>query len=258
VDLPRALGIAEGLVRAGSRYKWSIQATTNLTSRLSVEELSLLRRSGLHQISQGIDSASPAVMKLMNKDFQNLADVYEATDRCIRAGVIPSFNIIFGHPGEGEKERRETIEFMLDVCRRFPGAEFWTNIFTPYPGSPIFQRSEELGMAVPKTLEGWVDYFPRYTVLPWLRGKEHRRVQRMRDYFRIAFDRAPIAANGPGRIAKTIQHLTAYPARWRLDRDYYDFPLELWVNRKLKNIVKLPKPKVDAKPMGPEAAPSCP
>jgi hypothetical protein len=146
---------------------------------------------------------------------------------------------------------------MLDVCRRFPGAEFWTNIFTPYPGSPIFQRAEELGVAVPKSLEGWVDYFPRYTVLPWLQGKEHRRVQRMRDYLRIAFDRAPIAANGPGRLAKTVQHLTAYPARWRLDHDFYDLPVELWVNRKLKNIVKLPKPKVDAKPMGPETAPTC-
>ena len=43
------------------------------------------------------------------------------------------------------KERRETVDFMMDVCRRFPGAEFWTNIFTPYPGSPIFQRAEELG-----------------------------------------------------------------------------------------------------------------
>jgi anaerobic magnesium-protoporphyrin IX monomethyl ester cyclase len=25
----------------------------------------------------------------------------------------------------------------MDVCRKFPGAEFWTNIFTPYPGAPI-------------------------------------------------------------------------------------------------------------------------
>src|SRR5262245_34871942 len=168
VDIERGLGIAEGLIRAGAKFKWSIQATTNLTSRLSVAELTLLRRSGLHQISQGIDSASQTVMKLMNKDFQDLADVYESTDRCVKAGVIPSFNIIFGHPGEGVKERRETVQFMLDVCRRFPGAEFWTNIFTPYPGSPIFQRAEELGVAVPKSLEGWVDYFPRYTVLPWL------------------------------------------------------------------------------------------
>jgi len=39
VDLDRARGIAEGLVRENSHYQWSIQATTNLTSRLSSEDL---------------------------------------------------------------------------------------------------------------------------------------------------------------------------------------------------------------------------
>jgi anaerobic magnesium-protoporphyrin IX monomethyl ester cyclase len=257
VDLERALKIAEGLIRARSNFKWSVQATTNLTARLSVEELALLRRSGLHQICQGIETASPKVMRLMNKGFQDLGDIYQSTERCVQAGVIPSFNIIFGYPGEGEQERRQTVSFMMDVCRRFPGAEFWTNIFTPYPGSPIFHRAKELGIHVPDSLEGWVDYFPRYTVLPWLQGKQHEGVQRLRDYLRIAFDRAPIASNQNKRLARAIRHLTSYPARWRLDHDFYAFPAELWINRKLKNIVKLPKSNVDAKPLEPAAAPSC-
>jgi hypothetical protein len=79
----------------------------------------------------------------------------------------------------------------------------------------------------------------------------------MRDYLRIAFDRAPIAATGPGGFARAVKHLTAYPARWRLDHDVYGLPVELWANRMLNNIVKLPKPSVDAKMMGPETAPSC-
>jgi anaerobic magnesium-protoporphyrin IX monomethyl ester cyclase len=256
VDLDRALKIAEGLVRAGAKFKWSVQATTNLTARLSVEELSLLHRSGMHQVCQGIESASPTVMKHMNKDFQVLADIYESTKRCLLAGVIPSFNIIFGHPGEGPKERRETVSFMMDVCRRFPGAEFWTSIFTPYPGSPIMHQAQQLGIEAPTSLEGWIDYFPRYTTLPWLKGKDHQRVQNMRDYLRIAFDRDPIAVNGPGWFAKAIQHLTAYPARWRLDNDFYELPVELWINRTLKNILTLPKPTVDAKMMEPNPAPN--
>jgi radical SAM superfamily enzyme YgiQ (UPF0313 family) len=257
VDIERALQIAEGLVRAGASFKWSIQATTNLTARLTIDQLGLLRRSGMHQVCQGIETASPKVMKLMNKGFQDLGDIYQSTERCVKAGVIPAFNIIFGHPGEGDAERRETVAFMTDVCQRFPGAEFWTNIFTPYPGSPIFHRAKELGIEVPHSLEGWVDYFPRYTALPWLKGKEHQRVQRMRDYLRIAFDRAPIAAAGPGKFARAVKHLTAFPARWRLDHDFYGYPLELWANRMLNNLVKLPKPRVDAKMMGPETAPSC-
>jgi radical SAM superfamily enzyme YgiQ (UPF0313 family) len=256
VDLDRALQIAEGLIRSGAPYKWSVQATTNLTARLSVEELRLLRRSGMHQVCQGIETASPKVMKLMNKGFQDLGDIYESTARCVEAGVIPSFNIIFGYPGEGIEERRETLRFIMDVCRRFPGAEFWTNIFTPYPGSPIFHQAGELGIDVPKSLEGWVEYFPRYTVLPWLQGRDHERLQTMRDYLRIAFARQPIAADEPGLATRALQWLTRYPARLRLDYDFYAFPFELWLNRKLKRL-PLPKPSVDAKMLEPATSPSC-
>ena len=246
VDLDRARGIAEGLVRENSHYRWSIQATTNLTSRLSTEDLKLLRRAGLHQICQGVDSGSHAVLQQMGKDWQDFEQIYESAARCIEAGIRPSFNIIFAFPGEGKAERRETIQFMMDVCRRFPGAEFWTNIFTPYPGSPIFARTKELGIEVPTTLEGWADFFPRYTRLPWLKGAEHKRLQATRDYLRIAFDRIPIGADRRGKIARLVQKTISFPARWRLDHDMYRLPMELWINSKVKKFVAT-KPAVDAK-----------
>jgi anaerobic magnesium-protoporphyrin IX monomethyl ester cyclase len=251
VDLDRARHIAEGLVRAGADFKWSIQATTNLTARLTREDLKLLRRSGLHQICQGVDSGSEKILKMMNKTFQDFESIYESADRCLHAGIKPSFNIIFAYPGEGKKERRETIDFMMDVCRRFPGAEFWTNIFTPYPGSPIMEQAKELGIQVPDSLEGWADFFPRYTVLPWLSGREHNRLQVMRDYLRIAFDRMPIAADTRKRSTRIAQKLLSFPARWRLDRDLYALPVELWINDKLKKKMPSFKPAVDAKRLEP-------
>lgn len=255
VDLDRARHIAEGLVRARANFKWSIQATTNLTARLSLEDLKLLRRAGLHQICQGVDSGSPKILKLMNKTFQDFDDIYACAARCLRARIRPSFNIIFAYPGEGRTERRQTISFIMDVCRKFPGAEFWTNIFTPYPGSPVMQRAAEIGIEVPDTLEGWADFFPRYTVLPWLKGEDHHRLQVMRDYLRIAFDRIPIAADTRDRSTRTIQKLLSYPARWRLDHDFYNFPAELWLNERLKRRTAAFKPAVDAKRL--ETAPAC-
>ena len=251
VDLDRARHIAEGLVRSGANFNWSIQATTNLTARLTPEDLKLLRRSGLHQICQGVDSGSEKILKAMNKTFQDFESIYESAARCLQAGIRPSFNIIFAYPGEGKKERRETVNFMMDVCRRFPGAEFWTNIFTPYPGSPIMERAQELGIRVPNSLEGWADFFPRYTVLPWLSGREHTRLQVMRDYLRIAFDRVPIAADTRKPTVRIAQKMLSFPARWRLDRDVYALPVELWLNNKLKKQQAPSKPAVDAKRLEP-------
>src|SRR5271170_4362121 len=87
VDLDRAREIAEGLVRAESQFRWSIQSTTNLVSRLSLEDMKLLSRAGLHQVCQGTESGSPKVLKLMNKTFQNFDDIYEAAGRCLSAGI---------------------------------------------------------------------------------------------------------------------------------------------------------------------------
>src|SRR4051794_27870384 len=85
VDLDRARLIADGLIRAESNFKWSIQATTNLTARLSIEDLKLLRRAGLQQICQGAESASKKVLKAMNKDFQDFDSIYESAERCLQA-----------------------------------------------------------------------------------------------------------------------------------------------------------------------------
>ena len=101
VDRERAVEIAEGLVRKGVKFDWSIQASTNLVARFTVEELKLLRRAGLSQVAQGAESGSPKVLHLMNKDFQKIETIYQAADKLSQAGIRPSFNMIFGFPGEG-------------------------------------------------------------------------------------------------------------------------------------------------------------
>ena len=231
VDRDRALRIAEGIVERGVRFEWSIQASTNLVTRMSVDELKLMRRAGLTQVAQGADSGSPKVLHLMNKDFQRLETIYDAADRLSQAGIRPSFNIIFGYPGEGPKERHESIRMIMKVCRTHPGAEFWTNIFTPYPGAPIMNKAFELGIQAPKRLEEWADFFPKYTVLPWLKGREHELVQVIRDYIRVAFRRVNIGRWRKGVLARLIYESIGPLARWRLDHDFYAFPFEVWLKR---------------------------
>jgi anaerobic magnesium-protoporphyrin IX monomethyl ester cyclase len=256
VDRERAVAIAEGILRRGVRFDWSIQASTNLVTRLTLDELKLLRRAGLSQVSQGADSGSPKVLHLMNKDFQKLDTIYQAADLLSRAGIRPSFNMIFGFPGESDAERRESLRLVMNVCRRYPAAEFWTNIFTPYPGAPIMKRAFELGIDVPKTFEGWADFFPRYTTLPWLKGEKHQRVQRMREYMRIAFNRVPIGVQRKHPIARAVHRLISIPARIRLDRDYYSAPVELWMKNKANQWFPPLKPKVDAHQLSAEVV-SC-
>jgi radical SAM superfamily enzyme YgiQ (UPF0313 family) len=256
VDRERAVKIAEGLVRSGVKFDWSIQASTNLVTRLTVEELTLLRRAGLSQVAQGAESGSKKVMHLMNKDFQKLETIYQAADKLSQAGIRPSFNMIFGFPGESDVERRESIRLVMNICRRYPTAEFWTNIFTPYPGAPVMNRAFELGIQAPKTFEGWADFFPRYTVLPWLKGEKHQRIQRMREYMRVAFNRVPIGVQKKHPVTQLVHRTISLPARWRLDHDIYAAPIELWLKDKASKIFPPSKSKVDAHQLSSEVV-SC-
>src|SRR5579871_3576681 len=95
VDRERAVLIAEGIVRTGVKFDWSIQSSTNLVCRLTVDELKLLKRSGLSQVSQGADTGSPKVMELMGKTFQKLDTIHQAAQKLTEAGIRPSFNMIF-------------------------------------------------------------------------------------------------------------------------------------------------------------------
>lgn len=249
VDKHNALGIAEGLLKRNTSFEWYVQASTNLVIRFSVDELKLLRRAGMTQVSQGADSGSPKVMHLMNKDFQKLDTIYAAAERLHQAGIRPSFNMIFGYPGEGDAERRESVQLVMNICRRYPGAEFWTNLFTPYPGSPVMEKAFELGIHVPKSLEGWADFFPRYTRLPWFSDEKHKEVQTMREYMRVAFHREPIGRQKQHAVSRAVHQMISLPARWRLDHDFYKFPAELWLKDTVNRVFQPPEPKVDPHPL---------
>ncbi len=144
----------------------------------------------------------------------------------------------------------------MDVCRRYPGAEFWTNIFTPYPGSPIMNRAIfQTGHRCPQDTGGrWVDFFPQhYTVLPWLKGPAHTEVQTMREYLRVAFNRVPIGIRRKNPLQRIVHGMIGVPARWRLDHNVYAFPFELWLKDVVNRWGEAPKSKVDAHQLEAEA-----
>ena len=97
VDRGRCVAISEEILRRGAKFNWSIQASTNLVTRFSVDELRILQRSGLEQVQMGADSGSETVMHLMNKDFQKLEMIYEAAERLAargdQAGVQYDFRV---------------------------------------------------------------------------------------------------------------------------------------------------------------------
>jgi hypothetical protein len=89
--------------------------------------------------------------------------------------------------------------------------------------------------------------------LPWLKGAAHRDLQRMREYLRLAFQRVPIGVQKKKWFQRLVHNAIAAPARWRLDHDFYQAPVELWLKDRVNRLAEPPRSKVDAHMLQAEA-----
>jgi radical SAM superfamily enzyme YgiQ (UPF0313 family) len=235
----RALAIAEGLLRAAPRFAYYMQTRTDQMDRLGDDELALLARSGLRRIFFGLESGSVKVMRSVNKRL-DLETAYRTAARCARVGIRPSFNLIFGLPAEEEEDLRETMAVVDRIGRANPEADFFTNIFSPYPGSPIWPLAVERGVREPRTLEEWAEFYPKVQVLPWLQGRAHARIQRIRDYIRIGYSSRQMVVAPPRGMKGVLQRALRRLARWRLRTLATQFPLDLWALRTWRAVRRAP------------------
>lgn len=236
VDVKRAIEIARGFIANKTNFRWTVQASTDLVCRMSDDEVALLVQSGLSHMGFGTESASREVLALMNKKHQRVEDMYETARKTERAGLRVTFNVILGYPGETETDRVQTFRIMSDIARSYPNVSFSPNIFTPYPGIPIWPQLKQMGVHEPESLEEWNDLPLGKNVLPWLRGDEMRRLGRMLEFF-LLNNQIRKATAGIPWLRRGLRRFLGAPLRWRLRNRCFSFPWELWVARATERLI---------------------
>jgi radical SAM superfamily enzyme YgiQ (UPF0313 family) len=237
VDVRRAIAIAEAILDSGIRFRWTFQASTDLLCRMSDEEVKLLGSSGVSHIGFGTESASPEVLRHMNKRHQSIPDMYQAAAKCSRAGIRVTLNLIFGYPGEEERHRAETFRVMGEIADRFDNVSFSPNLFTPYPGIPIWPRLRELGMPEPESLTNWAKVDLGCNNLPWLRGKSFAKLQRSIRYFLLDNQLGRKRRRSSSRAVRSLLRALRKALHWRLRHAFFHWPVELWLGMAKERLV---------------------
>ncbi len=236
VDLRRALTIAKGIRDSGVKFTWTFQASTDFICRMSQDEVQMLADSGVSYMGFGTESTSPAVLKMMNKRHQRVDEMYETARKANLAGIRVTFNLILGYPGETEADRLVTFRTMSDIGRQFSNVRFSPNIFTPYPGIPIWPQLREMGVEEPQTLEQWMSMPLGANLLPWLRGRELARLERMLAYFLLLNQTRRTRSSS--MLHGLIACVVSTPIRWRLNASLFSCPWELWLSRLTEHLVR--------------------
>jgi anaerobic magnesium-protoporphyrin IX monomethyl ester cyclase len=255
VDWHRARDIAQGFLDSKIKFSWTFQASTDFLCRMSDDDVRLLGASGVSHMGFGTESTSSSVLKLMNKRHQRVDEMYETARKAGIGGIHVTFNLIFGYPGETEADRVETLNTMSDIARQFWNVSFSPNIFTPYPGIPIWPQLREMGLREPRSLEEWAELPLGRNTLPWLQGEELKKLWQMLQFFLLNNQLRKVTKNHP-RLRTGIRRALGAPIRWRLKTNKYSFPWELWVGRRLEKIVTR-RSLVTGQPLKPEGAEAC-
>jgi radical SAM superfamily enzyme YgiQ (UPF0313 family) len=229
VDVHRSVAIARGFIESGVKVQWTFQASTDLLCRMTDEEVMILGKSGVTHIGFGTESASPEILRAMNKQHQHVPDIYEAARKCSLAGIRVTLNLILGYPGEEEKHLRETLRVMADIAAMYDNVSFSPNVFTPYPGIPIWPELRELGLEEPQSLLGWADCDLGATNLPWLEGRKFKALQLAISYFLLDARLGQAGRKSGSPVVRSVLGLLRRPVHWRLRHCFFRWPLELWV-----------------------------
>lgn len=236
VDVKRAVDIARGLVDSRVKFRWTVQASTDLLCRMTDDEVRMLAESGLRHMGFGTESASQEVLALMNKKHQRIRDMFETARKTEQAGMRVTFNVILAYPGEAEQDRLQTFRIMSDIARQHANVSFSPNVFTPYPGIPIWPQLKAMGVREPQSLEEWSELPLGKNVLPWLQGEELRRLRRMLEFF-LLNNQIRNATSGAPWLSRGARRTLGIPLRWRLRKSYFALPWELWVARTTERLV---------------------
>jgi len=130
-----AVELCTRMLEEGINVKWSLPSGTR-SEALDEEVLTLLKKTGCNYLVYAPESGSPAMLKSIKKKI-NLDDLTQSVLTAKKVGLILRTNLIIGFPQERRRDMFATIRYGLYLAIKGVD-EVTINIFSPYPGSELF------------------------------------------------------------------------------------------------------------------------
>ena len=125
------------LIESKMKLAWGCNARVDV---INPEVLKLMRQAGCNHIGLGIESGNQKILDTINKGV-TLEQIEKAVIATHAAGIHVRGFFMIGHPGETV----ETIKDTIDLALRLPIDDFQVTLFTPLPGSEIYENADQYG-----------------------------------------------------------------------------------------------------------------
>jgi radical SAM superfamily enzyme YgiQ (UPF0313 family) len=236
-DMDRGKSILNGLIRSELGITISkISLRVDSLLEMTDNDLTLLERAGCRRLTLAVESGSERIRAMLKKpvDVKALLDLNR---RLIKSSMVPHYLFMMGLPTETKEDLMDSISLALKLSKENPLAQFFFNIYIPYPGTELFDTAVRLGLDAPQRLEDWIRVSYRNLSLnaPWL-SKEMKEAVKMIDFCSFFIGkghlRKPHEKTSP--LVVFLSKIYAPLAKKRFEQFFYRFPIEIKLARFLK------------------------
>ncbi len=249
VSEERVREICQGLLSSGIKIRWGqANGTASVMNKFKASTFRLIKESGCHSILIGAESGLDVILRDINKSG-DVQDIIDFTKRCqnFNIKIIPSF--IMGFPKDKTSrvitvadEFRSTLGLIKRMMKITKNIEvLWFN-YTPYPGTPLYQRSVDLGLNEPRCLEEWARFeLTNFSNVDWISRKYSSRINLLMKFvFPLVLDNNVIAEDMSRKhfIFQLGVLLMKKVANLRLKFNFYDFPVDYLLTKAVYNLLR--------------------
>lgn len=161
-DLTRVKQICQGIKQRNLDFHWLCTCRPDYSRRIDVQYLKDLKSAGCIEIYVGAESGSQRILDLIQKDCK-VEDIYDIAEKICESGIRFNCNFMCGFPGETREDIEATLNLMKKLIhlRNSKKADVVIGgvlIYTPYPGTPLYEKVKKMGFNPPERFEDWATF----------------------------------------------------------------------------------------------------
>ncbi len=229
-DMDRGRIILKGIIREDlDLFISKITIRVDTLSKMNEDDFALLERVGCRLLLIGVESGSERIRALLKKPI-NVPILLEINQSLKRLSAVPYYAFMMGFPTETKEDLEESVSLAIRLLDENPNAVKSFNIYTPFPGTELFDIAVKHGLNIPQRIEDWIPFNYRNLTqnAPWI-SKEMRKITEMLDFCSFFIGKRaflqPYKKTHP--LVTLLCNLYAPFAKKRVEKLLYQFPIEV-------------------------------
>jgi len=243
----RVREFCEELIKRKLDVKWdNVEGNIRPLLQWEDEMWELMYRSGCRSLLVGSESGFPDALDLIDKNL-TVEETIRFAEKSRKHNIRVLYSMMLGLPWDSDytKTRQlidEEIRLTLDLADKLISmttrGRVLLAIYTPYPGTPMWESAIKLGLEPPQSLEEWENWDQRESVTPWVAPGQTKRIKFIGEHVFFFLD-ADAYSWVTARVSNKFARLLlkgAYKVfigiaklRWRFK--FFALPLDYWIYR---------------------------